>query len=1011
MVGHVHKSQLLDIAKQLLTASKSRPEDNIRQDISRLLHALDIENLITYRTPAGPADIYLPRRRIFIEAKAVGLADDPKARQSRDNPESPFQQVQRYLLSELKSEKEQIPHEQTPDLQWTAIVTDGRVWHVWLYDHDTGAVAREQLMNFRPRDPGELLNRLVPVFMTDPVGKPWIPSDPRPLFEPALKELEAVHASLTGKRFAETQTKADLWLEMLRTANMEPESIAARIKLFVTHSFLVVLARGVIHTLASPNKKPDPVAILGDGFVSWVISTSRGTDWAQTLLDDIHRHEWRRRGGDVLRPLYESVVGERDRKAFGEYYTPDWLAELLVEQVLDDAWCQSAVEASIGAELHQEPLRGIGVLDPACGSGTFLYHAARRLLASPELSDFEAPRRAGIVSRLVAGMDVHPVAAEISRATLLRALPAEPPDGKSSLRIYEGDSLLVNVDDETSLFKPRNGEIRISTPQGAEVFMPRSFVELPEFPESLRRFMISAADRRDMPTDIGATLPAEDRDALGRCHREFTSIIENEGNSVWTWYIVNISGPVRLSEQKVDRIVANPPWLAMAHIQAEGRKRALEKFAAEDLELWTGGKNAPHFDIAQLFVRRARELYLEDPDSNPAAWLVKRSARTSASWANFRKWHKPILAQFLDLEEIKPFGGGDARRACVLFEFRASDLVPRKPAEITAACKERRPAADASLQAARRQLQFRRAPKPLPEAPSEFVDRWGDPLFRQGATITPKVLAVAANVAASGRDGKRKVTTARSEKSQWKDILPRTGEVPKGWVRELLTSNELLPFAARPDLPHAIIPVDGRGRLLEDPGAKSTFWRELDELYQEHRGQGRSTPKTLVRQIDYSAKLASQLEMSGARKSLVLHPTSGDIMRGARTVPGSAILQHTIHYLVATSADEAAFLVALLNAPSLNRAFVQSRTSGRHFTNGPWRTVPVPRFDRSVDLHRRLASLCKRAEKVTDEWVQENSREFRQVAASKRIRERLDDTGIIGEIDEAARQLLPDQAR
>ena len=72
MVGHVHKSQLLDIAKQLLTASKSRPEDNIRQDISRLLYALDIENLITYRTPAGPADIYLPRRRIFIEAKAVG---------------------------------------------------------------------------------------------------------------------------------------------------------------------------------------------------------------------------------------------------------------------------------------------------------------------------------------------------------------------------------------------------------------------------------------------------------------------------------------------------------------------------------------------------------------------------------------------------------------------------------------------------------------------------------------------------------------------------------------------------------------------------------------------------------------------------------------------------------------------------------------------------------------------------------------------------------------------------
>ena len=111
---------------------------------------------------------------------------------------------------------------------------------------------------------------------------------------------------------------------MLRTANMEPESDAARIQLFVTHSFLVALARGVIHTLADPGTDPDPAAILGDGFVSWILSTSRGRNWARALLDEIHRHEWRRRRGDVLRPLYESVVGDRDRQAFGEYYTPDW---------------------------------------------------------------------------------------------------------------------------------------------------------------------------------------------------------------------------------------------------------------------------------------------------------------------------------------------------------------------------------------------------------------------------------------------------------------------------------------------------------------------------------------------------------------------------------------------------------------------------------------------------------------------------------------------------------------
>ena len=243
-----------------------------------------------------------------------------------------------------------------------------------------------------------------------------------------------------------------------------------------------------------------------------------------------------------------------------------------------------------------------------------------------------------------------------------------------------------------------------------------------------------------------------------------------------------------------------------------------------------------------------------------------------------------------------------------------------------------------------------------------------------------------------------------------KNIEPRNGDVPKSWVRKLFTSNELLPFAAGTDLPHTVIPADSHGRLLDNPQAVSAFWGELDDLYREHRGQGRSTPKTLIRQIDYSSKLSSQLGMSGTRKTLVLHPTSGDIMRGARTVPGTAILQHTLHYLVADSANEAAFLVALLNAPCLNRAFVQARTSGRHFTNGPWRTIPIPRFDKSNDLHRRLVTLCRRAEKAADAWLADQTREFGQVAASSRIRELLDAMGITGEIDHVARQLLPDQA-
>jgi N-6 DNA Methylase len=59
--------------------------------------------------------------------------------------------------------------------------------------------------------------------------------------------------------------------------------------------------------------------------------------------------------------LYESLVDPDERHDLGEYYTPDWLAGRVVAQVMD-------------APLTQR------VLDPACGSGTFLFHALRRLI-------------------------------------------------------------------------------------------------------------------------------------------------------------------------------------------------------------------------------------------------------------------------------------------------------------------------------------------------------------------------------------------------------------------------------------------------------------------------------------------------------------------------------------------------------------------------------------------------------------------------------------------------------
>lgn len=994
-------------AQRLLDAPRNRHEDNIRQDIGRLLDALKIDNRLTYKTPGGDADLYLPRRRIVIETKADSLATDPHRPQPGYGDETPFQQLERYLLSELKDEKNRLPFDDHPDQRWTAILTDGRIWHVWHYDHAAGAVARHRLNAFRPLNAEELLRELLPILNVEPVGKPWIPSNPLEIFQPSHDRLRDIYDQLAGRNLAETETKKQLWLEMLRTSSMEPESEAGRHRLFVTHSFLVALARGVIHTLAAPTVAPDPRVILGDGFVSWILATGRGRQWAATLLRKIHHYEWRRQRGDVLRPLYERFVHEDDRKAFGEYYTPDWLAELVVAHVLDDPWCHRSIDEALAAIRNNADLTGVGVLDPACGSGTFLYFAAQRLLRSPPLAEHSAARKAAVVARLVNGIDVHPVAAEISRATLLRALPAEPPDGKASIRVYEGDALLVNADDETSLFRPAKGETRITTPKGGEVLLPRSFIEQPSFADNLRRLVAAAAHDQALPTDILNSVPSNDRQAIQRCHAAFIEIIGREGNSVWTWYIANTTGPIRLTEQKVDRIVANPPWVSMADIQVQSRKRVLERFAQHDMDLWTGGRDAPHFDIAQLFLKRARELYLHDSSRDPAAWIVKKSALRGRGWTRFRQWHATTLAQSIDFEAVQPFGGGDARRCCVLFDNRkATGLVPDDPDSIVAQPVDYRPTTHTGLQDALRLLIFQSAPTPFPRQPSDFVDRNHNPLFREGATVTPKVLTVVQSIAPSA-SANRTVTTTRSRNDPWRDVNPQTGEVPDRWLRDLLTSNELLPFGIRFYLQTAIVPTDENGKLDAASATDNAFWKDLDAIYRELRGQGRNTPPTLLDRIDYNRALSGQPHEARKRSTVVLHPASGDIMRAARVPPGTAILQDTIHYFQARTSDEAAFLVALLNAPCLTRAFAESRTSGRHFKNNPWRAIPIPRYDRTDALHRRLATLCKRAEPATAAWLASTQATHGQVAASARIRRMLAEAGHLQSIDSAARALMP----
>lgn len=635
-------------------------------------------------------------------------------------------------------------------------------------------------------------------------------------------------------------------------------------------------------------------------------------------------------------------------------------------------------------------------------------------------------QRADVVALLLNGIDVHPVAVEIAKANLMRVLPAEPSEGESALRVYLGDSLLAD-ENRQSLFGHVEGAMRLVTPEEREILIPVEFVRQEGFADGMRRLVEAAARGDTLPRAVLHLVPEGRREDLRQCRDELASVIGEEGNSVWTWYAVNLASPHLLAQRKVDRIVANPPWVKLAHIQERERKRAMERLGKR-LRLQAGGKQAPHLDIAAFFVLRTRELYLNDSESDPAVWLVKKSALRGGHWEPFRKRHGETLSQSVDLERLQPFGGGDARRCCLLMEHRplTGELAqqtrqdPHQSASVEAQRVEanlrsepegpkhpKKPRPEEPWSAVASRLQFMVAPEPLPQARSGYSP--GE--FRQGATVVPNVLLVAER--SSPAFGMARVRTVSSQHKPWRDVGPQNVEVPKRWLSKLYRSVEMLPFVSSFRGRQAIIPIDDRGQLCLDSALAEPGWQRLNTIYEQHRGKGQTTPKTLAQQLDFAGKLSSQPLQETSARCMVLYPTSGDIMRAARVAAGTGFVGHSLFWKIADSESEAGFLVSLLNAPCLRRAFDLSRESGRHFVLHPWRKVPIPRYDANNWRHVRLAELCTEAEKAvsaTPTKVLQESPGARQVKLSNAVRAHLTSEGILHAIDLLAAEVLRDQA-
>ena len=529
--------------------------------------------------------------------------------------------------------------------------------------------------------------------------------------------------------------------------------------------------------------------------------------------------------------------------------------------------------------------------------------------------------------------------------------------------------------------------------------MPKKAAQHHEFRKFLPKLVEAAREGKSMPDEV----PDELKTSLEPFLVSLTKVIEDEGNSVWTWYILNTLGPSQLSDKKVNRILANPPWVRMSNIQVRSRKKSIESLAKK-LELWVGGRHATGFDIAALFIMRCRNLYL-DEKTGKAAWITNNAAIKGGNWEGFRRRYGQFLAKVVDYGKLKeqPFGGA---KSCALIEDNSTKATTAKTKDklFCLINVEKQIGRYWRWEEVRDATYLEPAPEPIPKEESDYVGR-----FRQGATIVPHCLLVVDRTSKE-KNARVEVETRKSRHEPWKNVESPKETIPLKWMTPCIFSDDLLPFTMRPEPTRAIIPLGENGLLEENP-EKDVYWRKADKLWKENKGKGKSTPDSLLNRINFNSALEKQLPVTRNNTDLcrVVYNSSGQHLRATRS--NGLILESSCYWLETSSEEEAQYLVSLLNARCLQNAYRECRKSDRHFHTYIWNEIPIPYYNSKNKDHVRLAGLCLEAENLAAKILRDLNLSNKQEKLSRQIKDALKESGISDRIDEAARKVLPDQAR
>lgn len=343
---------------------------------------------------------------------------------------------------------------------------------------------------------------------------------------------------------------------------------------------------------------------------------------------------------DLFKGIYQVFIPRKLHHALGEVYTPDWLAAYVLERI---EW---------------KPENEL--LDPTCGTGTFVLEALKR-----HLVEVERTANAGDILDGIFGIDLSPLAVLAAKASIVITLASRfERDNPVTLPIFLADAINVAKVDKADIFHHR-----LQTELGPQPFavpgaLARSGLLHTIFAE-IRRYITSGMNSATIWEQVkhkleDLALDQGSGEALRKTISTLCELHEKAWDGIWCSILADRFAAAAIGKRS--HVVGNPPpWVKWSHLPPEYAK-FIKPLCLElnvfSVDRYVGGIES---DISTVIATQAALTWLRRDGT--LALLITATLFANESSQGFRRMEmedgEPIAGfQYVeDFKAIAPFDG------------------------------------------------------------------------------------------------------------------------------------------------------------------------------------------------------------------------------------------------------------------------------------------------------------------------------------------------------------------